>query len=214
MKEQELKQSLDRIRPREELVTATLERVHALQNKKMRERDRRAPFDWGFATRLASAACALLLVLGVGIGIGRTVGLPHAADPREADVPAPMDTEHVEPRETVSPDAPYDVESMSARAAELSEDWAVLDAMIDMARGDGSVILCVTEVSGSSDDGIVIDSTADGRPTLLAHFDESSEQMQSLFDAVGGRVLVGVHAELREGSPVWVVHEFHVVDAE
>ncbi len=214
MKEHELKQCFDRIRPREELVTATLERVHALQNKQMRERERRVSFDWGFATRLASAACAFLLVLGVGIGIGRTNGLPHAADYREADVPAPLDIEPEQPHSTVSPDAPHDVASMSARAAELADTWAVLDAAIDMAAGDGSIILCVSEVCNSSLDGIVIDSTADGRPTLLAHFDASNEQMQSIFDAVGARVLVGVHAELREGSPIWIVHEFHPVSAE
>jgi hypothetical protein len=99
---------------------------------------------------------------------------------------------------------------MSERAAAMADDWAVLDAAIDMVAGDGSVILHVSAVLDGSVNGIVIDSTADGQPTLLAHFDASSEQMSSLFDAVGSSVLVGVHAEQREGSPIWVVHEFHV----
>ena len=210
MKEQQLKQCFDHIRPREELVTAALERVHALQYQKQRERERRASFDWGFATRLASAACAFLLVLGVGIGIGRTNGLPHAAEFREADEPAPMDIAQEWPHGVVAPDAAYDVASMSERAAAMADDWAVLDAAIDMVAGDGSVILHVSAVLDGSVNGIVIDSTADGQPTLLAHFDASSEQMSSLFDAVGSSVLVGVHAEQREGSPIWVVHEFHV----
>ncbi|MBR0443646.1 MAG: hypothetical protein IIX15_04830 [Clostridia bacterium] len=214
MKGQQLKQCFDRVRPREELVEATLARVHALQMKKQQERDRRVSFDWGFATRLASAACAFLLVLGVGVGIGRTIGLPHTADPREADEPAPMDVVQEQTYGVVSPDVPHDVASMSERAAHMADDWAVLDAVIDMAAGDGSVILHVSAVCDSSNDGIVIDSTADGQPTLLAYFDAGNEQMQSLFDAVGSSVLVGLHTEQREGSPIWVVHEFHCVNAE
>ena len=213
MKEHELKRCFERIKPREQLIDDTLCRVHELQNEKVRSRVRRTSFDWSFATRLASAACALLLVVGVGISLGTAGNLPHKDDVSKTSAVEPMDIGHGEqPGDVVSPDAPYDLEGMSERAAELADDWAVLDAVIDMATGDGSIVLSVAEVCDGAGGRIVPDGEADQQPTLLAYFDASNAQMQALFDAVGGRVLVGVHAEQREGSPVWVIHEFHPVE--
>lgn len=205
MNKQQLKQCFGQIKPREQLITETIQRVHALQYNKATPVRRTAP-NFAFATRLATAACALLLVVGIGIGIGTTGGLLNTA--RDTDTPTPTDI-HGEPSDA-SPDQTSDEinrEAMIARAAEQGTDWAVLEAVIDKATGDGNIALTVSEVVDGT-----IDWSADGPMTLQAHFDVANEQLHALFDSVGDRVLVGMHVEQCDGSPVWVLHEFHPVE--
>lgn len=210
MNKQQLKQCFGQIKPREQLITETIQRVHALQYKEATPVRRAAP-NFAFATRLGTAACALLLVVGIGIGIGTPGGLLNTA--RDTDTPTPMNV-HGEPSDVSSDQTPGAIsrEAMIARAAEQGTDWAVLEAVIDKAAGDGSAILTVSEVVGVARRDGATDWSADGPMTLQAYFDADSEQLQTLFDTVGDRVLVGMHIEQRDGSPVWVLHEFHPVE--
>jgi hypothetical protein len=210
MNKQQLKQCFDRIKPSEQLVAETIQRVHALERKKTMPVRRAAP-NFAFATRLGTAACALLLVVGIGIGIGTPGGLLNTA--RDTDTPTPMNV-HGEPSDVSSDQTPGAInrEAMIARAAEQGTDWAVLEAVIDMAAGDGSIVLTVSEIVKVARQDGATDWSVDTPMTLQAYFNADNEQLQTLFDAVGDRVLVGMHAEQRDGSMIWVLHEFHPVE--
>jgi hypothetical protein len=96
MKKEELKASLDKIQPREELVNLTLARIH---EQKARENRR----DWftsstiyGKGLRLAGAACAFVLVFSIGFTAAR-LGLDDPTAPPTPDVrlAGTLDTDQV-----------------------------------------------------------------------------------------------------------------------
>ena len=71
MKKNELKASLGRIRPREELINSTIMKV--VEQKRRQERRFYLP-SYSFGMRLAGAVCAFVLVFFMGMGIARLGG--------------------------------------------------------------------------------------------------------------------------------------------
>ncbi len=71
MKKNDLKNSLGRIRPREELISSTIEKV-----AEQKERQQRRFFlpSYSFGMRLAGAVCAFVLVFFMGMGIAKLDG--------------------------------------------------------------------------------------------------------------------------------------------
>ena len=71
MKKNDLKASIGRIRPREELISSTINKV--AEQKERQQRRFFLPF-YSFGMRLAGAVCAFVLVFFMGMGIARLDG--------------------------------------------------------------------------------------------------------------------------------------------
>ena len=99
MKQEELKSTLGKIQPREELIQSTLNRVHEQQAQKLTSARRSAffPAVYNRGIRLAGAVCALALVFSMGFAVAKLGGANPAdtQDPPSVNMMATLDTENV-----------------------------------------------------------------------------------------------------------------------
>ncbi len=99
MKQEELKSTLGKIQPREELIQSTLNRVHEQQAQKLTSARRSAffPAVYNRGMRLAGAVCAFALVFSMGFAVAK-LGGGNPADTKEplsVNMMATLDTENV-----------------------------------------------------------------------------------------------------------------------
>lgn len=100
MKKEELKSSLDRIQPREELINSTLAKVHAQKAKNEQKQAREMTFfpaAYHRGMRLAGAVCAFALVFSIGFAVARLGGADPIATPDGpgAKLAGTLDTDNV-----------------------------------------------------------------------------------------------------------------------
>lgn len=79
MKRSELRSTLGKIRPSEELITKTLGRMEIEKQKRIPKFEVRQS-NFSFAYRLAGAMCALILVISAGVYFGRDTVISPVAD--------------------------------------------------------------------------------------------------------------------------------------
>ena len=157
MKKEDIKNSLSRIVPREELVEATV----SLIREKRERRDRASFFYHGsFAYRLASAACALAVVIGVGAaasksfvwGVSDDDGYPRLQRAAETYSSAERHKREAEP--------------LVATASSFGHAWAVVNGCLDSCyfvplteeeAEQGIAAHCIVEISSAE----VIDSSVE-----------------------------------------------------
>lgn len=100
MKQEELKSTLGRIQPREELIQSTLNKIHEQQAQKSVSTRRSNPFSAAYhrGMRLAAAACAFVLVFSMGFAVAKlgNVTPVDPGDPASIDMNAMLDTENVQ----------------------------------------------------------------------------------------------------------------------
>ncbi len=205
MKRQELRDCFDRIRPREELIRSTLERING--REEARSAARVMP-TYAFATRLAGALCALLLLIGIGVLVGRDAIVAPDTLPASDERMAPMtiDGQKDGGEPTAGGAVLVGCEQMIEDAKAYGSAWAVCSATVDAvyfkSETEGIATLSLQTVADCS-----VSDWTDGEQTLVAAFDAVSEDMRALVDRMGEEVLVALHTESRDGESVWVIHE-------
>lgn len=86
MKKEELKSSLDRIQPREELVNATLAKIHEQKARQiLQDTQKKSFFSPGFnrGLRVAGAVCTFALVFSIGFAMAKLGGMDPVASPAD-----------------------------------------------------------------------------------------------------------------------------------
>lgn len=206
MKKEQLRASFARIQPREALVQATLERICEQRARGAVDGKRQS---LGFATRLATAACALLLVIGVGVMAARNGLLPSSdavlASDDERTAPLTVDGQSAEGDAAVEPQSGFvGCEDMIAAARGYGSDWAVGSATVEgVYLAEGMVTLRMTAVADHAASEGAAWSEGDA---LVAYFDTNNAELCALMTDMGD-VLAGLHVEQRDGTEVWVIHE-------
>ena len=217
MKREQLRESFERVRPREALIQSTLEKIHAQQARGPVEQTE-GKWTLGFVTRLASAACALLLVIGVGIVFAKNGMLPtdEVVPVDERTTPMTIDSNRngddmAEPEDGVL----VGCEEMIAAARAYGTDWAVFSATVDAvyfkSETVGIATLCPITIADRSLKGESAVWTDEKNNSLTVCFDANDAEMHALLANMGD-VLVGLHTEERDGETVWVIHEAYAED--
>lgn len=220
MKKQQLRDSFDKIRPSEELVDTTLDRIHAVQSGES-EKPRRV-FNYGFAARLATAACALVLLVGVGASLGRFVITP------------PDQVQIVEGRENVptyeiTPNAVkiISAENYIGRAKAQGGEWAVAEAEVetvyylnltDEQKSVGVIQSCavalseikIAETNASEEHTVPVGKAEEMFAAQISLTEEAD--VTRIMNAIGSTVLVRLHVSDPSGEIVWTIEEFYVED--
>ena len=146
MKRQELCAALDKIRPSEELICST---INKMNEQRLGIRQKRSMSTPMFASRLATAVCALLVVIGISVYAPSLSGV-DSSDTSDAMRHASTDAGENEGISSAS----YDMETseMLASIAKLEHnEWVVLEASVDMCMitsvgEDGSLYNCVLQL--------------------------------------------------------------------
>lgn len=154
MKKEDIKNSLSRIVPREELVEATV----SLIREKRERRERTSFFCAGsFAYRLTGAACALAVVIGIGAAAAKSfvwIGADTDGQPRLQRVA----------EETFLEQHKREAQPLVATASSFGHAWAVVNGCLDSCyfvplteeeAEQGIAAHCIVEISSAE----VIDSS-------------------------------------------------------
>ena len=162
MKKEELRSSLDKIQPPEELVDLTLARIHEQKAREQRRTQRR---DWfapstvyGKGLRLAGAACAFVLVFSIGFTVARLgTDDPSALSTPNARLAGTLDTDQVGNNygANVASYSRMDVEewivvrgnTASIQFTDLTEEQIAMGAL-----AGGQVTIAVESIEGRSDE--------------------------------------------------------------
>lgn len=227
MKKQQLRDCFDQVKPREELVHTTLDRIHAVQRGDVKTPHRTPNF--GFATRLATAACALVLLVGVGVSLGRyMITAPDPSlSPGERVSPSEIN-EHAQPYEA-TPNATMirGAESIIARAKAQGGEWAVAEAdveafyfleLTDEQRAEGVIHCCavvlrtkaIVETNAREEHALPV-GEAGGTFAARISLTDATDATR-MMDAVDSSVLVRLHLAETDGEMAWMIEEFHPVD--
>lgn len=225
MKKQELYASLEKIKPDEKLIRATLEKIEQQKEKQ----ERKSSF-FAVSYKLASAACALAIVVCVGIFAGKDAIISPVEDTPDTYSPSsfalnalPKEAED----EPFTADEPSDVKTdeteqagaeLLSRAAELSGDWQVIQGTIDgmyfvpnAADGEGD---CLTAVKVERTIGSQGDSDlpiSDGYISVSVNLD-GDLSADELAQAMGARVCAILVATEQSGKPVWQITDILICD--
>ncbi len=161
MKKEELKASLDKIQPREELVDLTLARIHEQKNRARRRAEHREWFSpstvSGMGMRLAGAACAFALVFSIGFTVAR-LGTDDPTAPPAPDVrlAGTLDTDQVAGNYDMNvaaysmPEEEWIVvrgNTASIQFCDLTEEQSAMGAL-----AGGKVTIAVESIEGRSDE--------------------------------------------------------------
>ena len=162
MKKEELRSSLDKIQPPEELVDLTLARIHEQKAREQRRTQRR---DWfapstvyGKGLRLAGAACAFVLVFSIGFTVARLgTDDPSALSTPSARLAGTLDTDQVGNNygANVASYSRMDAEewivvrgnTASIQFTDLTEEQTAMGAL-----AGGQVTIAVESIEGRSDE--------------------------------------------------------------
>ena len=162
MKKEELRSSLDKIQPPEELVDLTLARIHEQKAREQRRTQRR---DWfapstvyGKGLRLAGAACAFVLVFSIGFTVARLgTDDPSALSTPNARLAGTLDTDQVGNNygANVASYSLMDAEewivvrgnTASIQFTDLTEEQIAMGAL-----AGGQVTIAVESIEGRSDE--------------------------------------------------------------
>ena len=162
MKKEELRSSLDKIQPPEELVDLTLARIHEQKAREQRRTQRR---DWfapstvyGKGLRLAGAACAFVLVFSIGFTVARLgTDDPSALSTPNARLAGTLDTDQVGNNygANVASYSRMDAEewivvrgnTASIQFTDLTEEQIAMGAL-----AGGQVTIAVESIEGRSDE--------------------------------------------------------------
>ena len=200
MKKNDLKASLGRIRPREELINSTLANI-----AEQKERQQRRVFvpSYSFNMRLAGAVCALLLVFGLGFVIAR----------QEINKPDVRTLGQLEQTEAIT-----DGISMLSLDDELENGWILI-------KGNINSMIFADLTSADAENGAIrrckVNITANGlierSETLSVDLDKSSadfeadvvfydnDAMNTFFDLSTGEMIF----RLTPGDDgAWIIIEF------
>lgn len=222
MNKQQLRDCFDKIRPSEALVEKTMQRVREQQTQLAATKNTsvlRMP-RYAFATRLASAACALMLLVGIGVTVGKNVVTSPAmpSDDAESRGATPMTVEPMNGADlVVEPSNVSSIvgcEQMISTAQGYATDWAVFSATVDamyfVDESEGVMVLRPDTVADKQLSTEQPGWVSDSEEMLTAHVALTNSDWQTILsDAVGGRVLIGMHVEIRAGEAVWVIHELY-----
>ena len=209
MKKEQLRESFARIQPREALVLATLEKI---QEQRQRGESAQRKLSLGFMTRLAAATCALLLVIAVGVVAAKNDMIPSSVVvPSENERSTPMTADCQDPSgDAVISDCASELvgcEQMIETARAYGTDWAVFAATVDYLNiADGRVALRPLAIADKSESASDVAWTSEEQDDLMVCFDVSDAELCGLMINMGN-VLVGIHAEERDGEVLWVLHE-------
>lgn len=227
MKKQQLRDCFDKVKPREELVRTTLDRMHAARQGE--PQTSRRTLNYGFVTRLATAACALVLLVGVGISLGR--GAITASDP------SPLQDERVSPATTDASGEPFGIhpssarigaaERILARAREQGGEWAVAEVdveamyfleLTDEQRAEGILQRCAVVLrtitiaqTNALEEHALPDGDSEEAFVAQICF-TNAEDVAHMMDAIGSSVLVRLHVAESNGEAVWRIEEFYPED--
>ena len=213
MKKSELRASLAKIQPREELIETTINKIN--EHRLGITSERRMP-TFAFATRLAAAFCALLLIVGLGIAANNTAPLTDSSNPqtRNSSVTDKADSGIVSHEEDDSRSA------LAEYARSQYTTWIIADGEIiscnietptDEQKENGILFLCtsqivISEVSDSTlsyeqnfTSGEIIDANIEFYSNSYANDFVTSTQKNATF--------LLVESEGEEGS-TWKIEAF------
>ena len=212
MKKEELKASLDRIQPREELINSTLAKVHEQQAKEHRKQTKETTFFpavYQRGLRLAGAVCAFALVFSIGFAVARLGGTDPITTPNGpgAKLAGTLDTDNVSNNYGVHT-ATYSLigadEWIALRGnvttlhfSDLTEDELAMGAL-----AGGKVTISVQSIEGRSEElsrkTISTEITAD----FLLY---DTESLNLLVNASESDLLIRLIPTEEDG---WEIHDF------
>ncbi len=222
MKEHDLRQALDQIRPDETLIHTTIEKVHAQQYKNAVKRaensaksfGRSPAFRYAFAARLASATCALLLVIGMGIAVGKNAApttsnrqdytrtqfndIPHERE----DAVSFNSHDDQEQRPVVGEYPTEQRDRLLARAEQSEGEWFLLDAELSacyiLPDEDSDSAECLVAFDQiqvlSAESDAAVDQFLQDAPTVRVTLADA-DACAALADRLGSRICVLVFSD-------------------
>lgn len=228
MKKQELRAALDKIRPDEALIGATLNRIEERrQNERMSDRGT----SYGFTYRLASAVCALLLMIGLGVMVSQNPAIAPVEGGTEGmeDRLAPIaetgeDDTHVVPLPT---DASERLGGMVSRAAEEGGDWLVVQGTLEgcffgeLTKADSEAgvayrctmaltpMLLLDATTPDPDASSDLSHGGEALQAEIALYDDAT--LQELIDSMGSVACFRLSGTVQDGQMVWQVREWTLI---
>jgi hypothetical protein len=214
MKQEELKSTLGKIQPREELIQSTLDKIHAQQALKQVSARRSNPFSAAYnrGMRLAAAACAFVLVFSMGFAVaklGNTAPV-DSTDPAVIDMNAMLDTENVQNDNlrtaaySLIPEEEWLVvrgRIRSVRFLELTEENKAMGAIASVELG-----ITVSAIEGRSDEFSRKSISPAITATILVY---DTESLNLLVDTASPELLIQLIPTEGDG---WDIHDFSVAD--
>ena len=217
MRKEELRASLAKIQPREELIIST---INKMNEQRLGIRQKRSFGTRAFAYRLATALCALVVVMGLGVFSGvNQMSLPDAENPllRGADVTT--GDSGVSPA-SLSGD---DVEMLSAMARSKGGEWAIVEGHVQSCfflelteeqKRDGVIFLCgveivTTAISEGTLDASLLPTESESLSAVIKFTDaEAANEFFSVHDAP---ILFSIRPLADSESHVWSVDDYIII---
>lgn len=195
MKRSNLRSALGKIRPSEELITKTLDKMESEKLKKVPKFEVRQS-NFSFAYRLAGAMCALILIIGAGVYFGRDTVVSPVADSQGGYQRAAFNADSTaEKREQTDFENGADA-AAQALAARANGKWDVFEGEVIAAKRSPentvtfSIVKHHASYSGYTTESGFETDTAGIQLTVA-----DSSIMEALTDSMGSTVCITVNSD-------------------
>lgn len=195
MKKSNLRSALGRIRPSEELITKTLDRMESEKLKKVPKFETRQS-NFSFAYRLAGAMCALILIIGAGVYFGHDTVVSPTLDSAGGYQRAAFNADVTETgakHPEFSNSASSAAETLASRA---KGNWDILEGEVIAAKcsPENTIMFSIIKHHASSS-GYTFES---GRESDTVGFEVTvpdGEVMKALTESMGSIVCVTLNTD-------------------
>ena len=228
MKKQQLRDCFDKVKPREEIVRTTLDKIHEVRQKAA-ETPRGSTANFGFVTRLATSACALVILVAIGVPLGRNVIKMQGTSPGKDERMSRPDTQNAAEPYKINPNTAtiIDAGDIIARARAQGGDWAVAEAEIDafyfleltdeqiaagISQSCGVALRTKTLVETNVSEEHALSGVKNGEMLIAKICFTNPDDASQMINSVGSSVLVRLHMEETNGESIWIIEEFNIED--
>lgn len=196
MKKSDLAKALGRIRPRDELIQKTLDKMESEKQKKIPKFEVRQS-NFSFAYRLAGAMCALILIIGAGVYFGRDTIVTPTADSPDGYQRAAFNADSTAASTTAAPSLVSAEQTALALAERAEGKWDVFEGEVVAVKcaPENTVVFSIFKHHASSSGYTMTETAEELNNSGIAFTVPDGAVMDALVNSMGATICITVNTD-------------------